>query len=330
MKKAVFEEYGFGPDVVKIVETKSLGNPQSGEIKVSLVASPVNPSDLLAIEGQYGLSPTPLPAGVGKEALGKVTELGANVHSIKINDYVYFNLVDSTWTEHFVLPAKRVIPLPSNIDPLQLCMSVGNPMSAYLMIKEFVELAEGDWLIQNAANSGVGTNVIKMAKQWGLKTVNIVRRHNLVEPLKSIGADIVIVDSDHLVEEVKAQTEGSAIKLALDAIGGGATQKLASTLANAGIVVNYGLISGENCQVSPQLTVFNDISLKGFWLQKWFSKAQPESISEILDYIVQQISNGALSVPVEAHYPLEDVVEALAHSAKEGREGKIVITGPAF
>ncbi len=60
-----------------------------------------------------------------------------------------------------------------------------NPVTAALLLSEFKTLKPGDWIVQSAANSGVGRSVIAYAQERGLKTVNIVRREELVAELKS-------------------------------------------------------------------------------------------------------------------------------------------------
>ncbi len=330
MLKAQFERFGKASEVVDLVECADPGAPGPGQIKLSLIASAINPSDLLTAEGVYGVVPPSLPSSLGKEALAKVIAVGEGVKNVRIGDSVYFNLTDKTWAEYFVLSANKVIAMPSGVDPLQLCMSIANPMSAYFMLKEYVNLQPGDWIIQNAANSGVGLNVIKLAKMWGLKTLNIVRRKELIAPLKAAGADCVLLDNDDIKQQFEREVPGAVVRLALDAVGGKSTNTLASCLSLGGTVVNYGLLSGENCEISAKLTVFNDIQLRGFWLQPRFISAGPAKIQEIIGFILNGISSGELSVPVHAVYPLAEIKTALAEAAKEGRNGKVILTGPAY
>ena len=66
-------------------------------------------------------------------------------------------------------------------------------LSAMLMLTSFVELKEGDWLVHSAANSTVGGYIIQLAKQRGIKTVNVVRREGLAKDLMSKGADVVLI-----------------------------------------------------------------------------------------------------------------------------------------
>jgi trans-2-enoyl-CoA reductase len=56
---------------------------------------------------------------------------------------------------------------------------------------------------QNAANSGVGRALIQLAHHFGLRTINFVRRAELIDELKALGADAVVLDTDEGVAEAK-------------------------------------------------------------------------------------------------------------------------------
>ena len=81
------------------------------------------------------------------------------------------------------------------------------------MLSDFVDLKPGDWVIQNVANSAVGRLLIVLARQRGLRTVNVVRRAELADELEALGADIVIVDGDDLAQRVAKQTAEARIML---------------------------------------------------------------------------------------------------------------------
>ena len=87
------------------------------------------------------------------------------------------------------------------------------------MLSDFVDLKPGDWVIQNVANSAVGRLLIVLARQRGLRTVNVVRRAELAGELKALGADQVIVDGDDLAARV-GKTGEARIMLGVEAIGG--------------------------------------------------------------------------------------------------------------
>ena len=132
------------------------------------------------------------------------------------------------------------MPLPNEADPKQLSMISVNPPTAALLLSDFATLQAGDWVIQNTANSGVGGYLVQLAKLKGIRTVNVVRRESAVAGVLAQGGDVVLVDGDDLAARVKEATSGAAIRLAVDAVGGMGTERVASCLSEGGAVVNYG------------------------------------------------------------------------------------------
>jgi NADPH:quinone reductase-like Zn-dependent oxidoreductase len=130
-----------------------------------------------------------LPTVIGNEGVGRVLALGPGVENVKVGDRVLAPLSSFTWRERMVASANGLFALPLDADPQQLAMLAINPPTAALLLSEYVNLKPGEWVVQNSANSGVGRWVIAFAKTRGLKTVNIVRRSELVAELKAIGGD---------------------------------------------------------------------------------------------------------------------------------------------
>jgi NADPH:quinone reductase-like Zn-dependent oxidoreductase len=141
----------------------------------------------------------------------------------------------------------------------------------------------------------------------------------------------VVVDGGDLAARVQHATAGAPIRLAIDAIGGAMVLRLADCLAEGGTVVNYGLLSGQPCQLGAHHTIFKGITLTGFWLQKALTAMARGDLQELYADLAGRIASGALRVEVEATYPIAEIKVALAHAEREGRGGKILVTpnGPA-
>jgi len=244
---------------------------------------------------------------------------------VAVGQRVRWPIGSGTWASHLVAPAAGLIPLPPVGDPLQLAMMAVNPPTASLLLSEFVTLAPGDWVMQNAANSGVGEYVIQLAKRRGIRTVNVVRREDAIAPLRALGGDVVLVDGPDLDKRVAEATDKAKIRLGFDCIGGSATDRIARSLAIGGTVVNYGALSGEACKIAPGSFVFRDVTLRGFWLAFWFRKASPEQQRALFGEIATLIATGALVARVHATYPLAQIKDAVAAAATGGRNGKILL-----
>lgn len=315
-----------GPVPQDVIEAVEMPTPElsEGQVLVKVLASPINPSDVLTLTGEYGMLP-PLPATGGNEGVGVVEKLGPGVSNPSEGQTVLLPIGEGTWTTHMVCSAESLIPLPGQVDPKQLSMLSINPPTALLMLKDFISLSEGDFVLQNAANSGVGSYLIQLAKLQGIKTINVVRRESAIETVKASGGDHVLVDGPELYKEVKAIVGDQGVKLGIDAVAGDATDRLAAALSRGGTLVNYGAMSGEPCHLSPANLVFRDITLKGFWLAKWLRDATADEKKAVFGQIVQYIAQGKLHTEIHAEYPVSKIKEAVTEAASGKRNGKVLI-----
>jgi mitochondrial enoyl-[acyl-carrier protein] reductase / trans-2-enoyl-CoA reductase len=324
IKRAQYHVRGPVPqDVIEAVEF-DLAPLESGQVLVEVLAAAINPSDVLTLTGEYGMLP-PLPAIGGNEGVGRIQQVGPDVDAARIGQTVLLPVGCGTWSTHVVVPAKGLVVLPGQADPRQLAMLTVNPPTALLMLTEFVTLEPGEWVIQNAANSAVGGYLMQIARLRGWKTVNVVRRDSAVAAVRAEGGDVVLVDNEDLHKQVREATGDARIRLGIDAVGGAATDHLTRCLANGATVVNYGAMSGEPCHISPGSFVFKDITLRGFWLAKWFRTASPEQQASVFGEIVQLIATGKLKARVQATFGIDEIKQALAMAASGARAGKVLI-----
>lgn len=324
MKLAQYARRGPVPqDVIGVVE-RDTPRPSAGEVLVEVLAAPINPSDVLTLTGGYGILPD-LPAVGGNEGVGRVAALGDGVEAPAIGQTVLLPPGCGSWTTHVVAKPAALVSLPADADPVQLSMITVNPPTAYLLLREFADLRPGDWVLQNAANSAVGGYLVQLARARGLKTVNVVRREGARAVVEAAGGDVVLVDGEGLAERVATATGGARIRLGVDAVGGAATDRLAMSLAPGATLVNYGAMAGEPCHVSAAALIFRGVSVHGFWRARWFREAEAAGLEGLYGELAAGIRAGTLSARVQATYGLDDIRDAVAAAAAEGREGKIVL-----
>jgi len=270
----------------------------------------------LIARGVYPIRPSTLPSVIGNEGVGRVLAVGPGVTHVKVGDRVLAPLNGPTWTERAVFPAQDLFALPEGADARQLAMAVINPPTAALILSEFVDLKPGDWVVQNAANSGVGRAVIAFAKKRGLRTINLVRRPELVEELKAAGGDVVLVDGPDAPAYVRAAVGTALPRLGIDAIGGSATPSLAKLLGTGGSVVLYSQVGGQPPAVEGTELIFRGISVHGLWV------AAPQFAAKVVAAereTAELIASGQLHVPVVATYPLSAIKEAVARAERWGK-----------
>jgi trans-2-enoyl-CoA reductase len=309
-------------DVLR-VDSLPWPTPARGEAVVKMRAAPINPADLNQIEGKYPVR-AELPATPGFEGAGIVAEIGGDATNVSVGDLVILPHNIGTWRDALAVKAEDLVVVPAGIAAVDAAMLKINPMTAWRLLHGYVDLKKGDWVIQNAANSAAGRAVIQIAHELGYKTVNVVRRAELIDELRAEGGDVVLVDGDNVRHEVKSATGGAAIHLGLNAVGGDSALRLANCLAPESTLVTFGAMSLQPLKIPNGLLIFKDLRFRGIWINKWYDNATSEQRVEAFRPLFEMAKRGLLRTKVEKTYPLSEVKAAVAHAAQGKRSGKII------
>lgn len=321
MKAITYNQMGDPADVLRVVEA-SPRRPGPGEVRVEVLSAPIHNADVLKVMGLYGRSPA-LPATPGGEGVGRVVEVGEGVTRLAEGATVFIS-TGATWAQQVTGPAAAFVPLPPG-DLDQLDMLVSSPATAHLLLSDFADLSEGDWVVQTAANSAVGASVIQLAKARGLRTVNVVRRAEVAPDLEKLGADVVLVGTDDLAARVAEATGGAPVRLALDAVGGPGFARLVDALAMGGTLVSYSQVVPEPAAIAPADLIFKQITVKGFWLSQWFTEASDADKQALFGQLVPLVASGRLTLAVDSIYTLDRITEAVARAMGGRRNGKVML-----
>ncbi|MFL6710507.1 MAG: zinc-dependent alcohol dehydrogenase family protein [Massilia sp.] len=294
--------------------------PGAHEVAIDVLLAPVNHNDLLLIAGRLPFKPA-LPAVLGNEAVGRISAVGAGVNHVRIGDLVTPPLYSGTWRERMVIPAADLFALPAGADLEQLAMLRINPLTAGLMLSEYVKLQPGDWVVQNAANSGVGRAVIALAKSRGLHTINLVRRPELIPELQAAGGDIVLLDNAAARADNAARAAAIVgerkVRLAIDGVLGEATARLVDYLAPGSSLIAYAMMSGEQtAPVDLMPLMFKSISSHFFYQNRPQYK---KAILPLLNEAAELVASGKLYAPVAARYALSEIDAAIKHTMGGGK-----------
>jgi trans-2-enoyl-CoA reductase len=314
--------FGFKPPALTVENTAAL-EPGVDEVLVRMLAAPINPADLNVIEGTYGELP-PLPCSIGNEGVGVVERVGASARGFALGQTV-LPLAFGTWVDQMVLPAESLVALPEGLDPLQVAMLAVNPATAWRMIHDFAKLQPGDWIVQNAANSGVGRSVIQLAKALGLRTLNVVRRAELIHELRAGGSDVVVTEDTDLRAEARTLCGGVLPKLGLNAVGGASALNVANAICAGAPLVTYGAMGRQPLKIPNGLLIFKNISFRGFWLRRWKESAPNAEVQATYQKLAGYLAAGVLHTPVHKVFPLDQALEAIAEAAQEKRSGKVLL-----
>ena len=324
MKQIRYEAFGQPSKVARCVEVPDVGSPSAWEVVVDVEAFPINVADLAMLAGRYGKLPASFPAPIGMEGVGRVAEVGSSVKDLNVGDRVVL-LANDNWSERRKVPVAAVHKVPSNADVNQLAMLKVNPTTAHILLSSFVQLEVSDWIIQNAPLSSVGSCVLQLAKARGFRTINVVRRAETIPQVLEMGGDIVLEDGPDLAARVEKAIRKEPVRMALDAVAGPGIQRLAECLAEGAKIVNYGMLSGEACQLSPDQTIFRGITLVGFWLSKMLNRLSLAERKSLFDSLSQMMVDGTLKIDVDSCYDISNIGEAIRHAEQNKRNGKVIV-----
>jgi NADPH:quinone reductase-like Zn-dependent oxidoreductase len=326
MKAIVFDRFG---DPAEVLQCRDLPIPEPGpgQVRVRMLASPVNPSDLLYVQGRYGRRPR-LPASPGFEGAGVVEQAGGGlIGRLRLGRRVaVLNSQGGNWQEQVIVPARLVVPVPASVPDEQAATFFVNPASAYIMTRWLLRVPAGAWLLQTAAGSTLGRMVIRLGRRYGFRTMNVVRRREQVEELRSLGADAVICTAEESIEtRVHELTGGSGVPFALDAVGGATGSAAVRALGSGGRLVVYGTLSEEPLSVDPRTLMVGQKRVEGFWLSEWSRGQSVLTMLRLFRRIGRLLGDGVLASDVGRAFPLEEVRAAVEQAARPGRDGKVLL-----
>src|SRR5580704_17968501 len=313
MRAIQIAQFGNPSDVVSVVDLPGPPAPGAGEVKVAVEFSPLNLHDLVLVTGQL-LRP-PLPRVLGNEGIGRIIEVGSGVDAVKVGDLVVLPLLAGAWREQLVLSAEGLFPLPEgNLE--QLSMVGGNPATAGLILSEYADLERGDWVVQNAANSGVGRSLIALAKVRGFRTINLARDESVFADLTASGADIVHLDDETAAEDVRKEIGDARVALAVDSVGGASAGRLLGWLSYGGSLVAYATATGQPMPVNELTLIVKRATVRGFFAGHYDYAIK---VLPVIREAAPLVASGALFVPVAAVFDLEDIHAAIRQVERGGK-----------
>ncbi|HKI33273.1 MAG TPA: zinc-dependent alcohol dehydrogenase family protein [Gemmataceae bacterium] len=327
MKAAIFDRFGVPEEVLQVREVP-LPEPGRNQVRLRMLASPINPSDLMTVRGEYGSRPT-LPATPGFEGVGVVDKSGGGLlpllRRLKPGRRVAFSsTAGGAWAEFAIVSARQLVPVPDDIPDEQAASFFVNPASALVMTQYVLKVPPGEWLLQTAAGSALGRMVIRLGKHFGFRTINVVRRREQAEELSRAGADAVICTADESIpQRARALTEGRGVKYAIDPVGGETGSAVIEALGAGGRLLIYGTLSREPIAIDPRLLIVGSKRVEGFWLSEWVREQRVLKMLRLSRTIRDLMRAGILTSEVGATFPLDEVQKAVAQAAQAGRSGKV-------
>ncbi len=300
MKAIRFAQYG-EPAQVLTVQECPLPEPGKGEVRVRVLASPVNPSDLLFVRGLETAIQPQFPSPVGFEGVGMVDALGPQVQRpVPGQRVAFFNENGGNWADYAAVPAHALLAVPDDLPNEQAACFIINPATAMLMLRHVLAIPAGEWLLQSAANSELGRMIIRLAKHDGIRTINVVRRRKVAAELQRLGADAVIVSTEGPIDE-QVRREGRMLV--------------------------YGSLTGEPIRVGadPRFILAGRRILEVFFFGYWFPRLDETAQRQLVQDIVTLMREGILVTSAARPFSLDEIGAAVKRAEAPGRQGKVLL-----
>ena len=323
MRALVQHQFG-DPAEALAVEEVELPEPGPGQVRLKVVLSPIHNHDLWTVRGDYGYKPE-LPARAGTEALSVVDALGEGVTGVEVGQRVVTASVFGVWSEYVIAPAAALIPVPDAVADEAAAQIISMPLSAASLL-EYLDVSEGDWIVQNAANGAVGRLVAQFAASRGVRVLGLVRRGAGVDELAAVGIhDVVGTDAENWRDRVAEITGGASIRAGVDSVGGAAAGDVTSLLGENGTLVVFGAMASPTMEIPSGDVIFRQLTVRGFWGSKVSAAMDPAHRVELIREIITLVAQGKLDLPVSQIFPLEQIADASRLNFEPGRVGKVML-----
>ena len=323
MRALIHSTFGT-PDEVLEVQERPVPEPGPGQVRLRIALSPIHNHDLWTVRGTYGFKPE-LPAASGTEALGVVDAVGEGVEHLAVGQRVATGGTFGAWAEYILANAVGLVPVPDSLPDESAAQLVSMPFSTMTLL-QFLNVEEGDWIIQNAANGAVGRMLAQLGAARGINVLGLVRRSAGVEELRAQGiANVIATDQDDWKEQAAALIGGARVVAGVDSVGGASAGDVLSLLSEGGTLVAFGAMDSPTMEIASSDVIFKQATVKGFWGSKVIPALDPADRKALFGELFQRIADGTLTLPVAGVFDAADIADAVRASGTPGRVGKVLL-----
>ena len=311
------------------IQEKELPVLNSDEVLIEIAAAPVNPSDLAFIQGGYNIRKA-LPAIPGFEGTGKVIQTASSTVAKNMNGkrVSFFSQSDrgGSWSTHISVKAGDCVEICNELPVEQAaCFSV-NPFTAYAMV-ELAGEHGSKAIIQNAAAGQVGKFINVLAERASIQVINIVRKEEHVNILKTAGNKLVLWNQEEdFLQKLKELALSLDAHIAFDAVGGEQSGQLLGAMPDDSMLYLYGALGGRTLSEIPATDViFSRKSIQGFNMNEWKDKLDSKSFLDISTRLQEFFSEGILKTEIQGSFPLAEYEKALMQYIRGMSAGKVLL-----
>jgi NADPH2:quinone reductase len=311
---------------------KTLPALKPGQVLVKMLATPVNPSDLMYLLGKYGLTAQEGDF-VGFEGCGIVEAANAGLYGKWLTGRrVALSAqpgIDGVWAEYAITQANLCLPVRKALSDEQAATIIVNPCTSVCLVERAIALGSKAIVI-NAGASQVGKGAIRYAKLKGIKTIATVRSAANVEVLQALGADCVLLTSDdNFDQSLKHWAKKLKAKVLLDSVAVDDTPRVLNAMPNSSTALVYGRLTETQDVLGGLFSVadviFRDMRIEGFWLAKYIGDASPLQVLALSSKVQKLFAQGIFKTDIYARVGFDDFAQALDHYAEHKSDGKVIL-----
>jgi NADPH2:quinone reductase len=324
MKAAVVRAFG-SLDVAEWPEPK----PGARDVVIDVEVIEINHPDLLVIDGRYQFK-LALPFVPGKSAVGRVSARGSEVTGLAAGQRVAVQVEHGAYIEKLCAPAANCFPIPDALDDATAA-ALGLPyQTAWFALRERAGFEPGQSVLALGASGGVGLATVQLARAFGADiVVGTTRGAERAAQVRAAGADLVVETGrpdlrDALREEIRGATQGHGIDIAVDPIGGAATDAALRALAWRGKLVVVGFAGGDIPTVKANYLLVKNISAIGLQWSDYRDRT-PELVARAQAEIFELAVQGRLRPAIDAVLPLTEVAAGLRRVREGSATGRVLL-----
>ena len=311
-----------GPEVLRYDELP-IPAPQAGEALVEIAAAGVNFIDVQHRAGRY--KAPALPFTLGSEAAGTVTAVGAGVTEVAVGDRVAYAMVLGAYAEYAVVPARRLVKIPSAIDLQTAAAVMLQGLTAHYLTHSTYAIRPGDTALVHAAAGGAGQLITQVARLRGATVYGTVGGEAKAAIARAAGAAATIdYRTQDFEAEIKRLTNGRGVDVVYDSVGKDTFDKSLNSLRPRGMLALFGFSSGPVAPFDPAvLGAKGSLFLTRPGLNQYI--ATREELVARADDLFAWLAAGKLKVTIDRVRPLAEAADA--HRALEARRtaGKLLL-----
>ncbi|MFI9723421.1 zinc-dependent alcohol dehydrogenase family protein [Streptomyces sp. NPDC052396] len=327
-RTVLFHELG-GPEVLRL-EDVEVGDPGPGEVRIRVDAIGLNRAEVLFRSGHYIVPVKQFPARLGTEAAGVVEAVGEGVSGLRpgqpVSTVPGFSQEEyGVYAERAIVPAASVLHRPEGLGAVEGAAVWMPYVTAYGGLVEAGGMRAGDTVVLNAASSSVGLAALQVAERVGARAIALTRTAAKKEALLEQGAaEVIVTESENMVERVLDATGGRGAELVFDAVAGPGVTDLAKVVADDGTLLVYGALSGTPTPYPGLELGMPALNMRTYTMLETANR--PERLRRAEAFVASGLRSGALRPVVDRTFELDEIVEAHRYLESNAQVGKIVVT----